>query len=146
MQSQDLKPGLSWSFPCNMGLVSELLSLFSVSSCGEQLGQLGLWACGLCSHTALRGASVVMSVLCPSQCCEMHGSVLVRSGAEIWTCPSHGKCLLNQVWESGRLYIQGGMRRQWCGCSQQLVVRGGFVEAVEICVSLCVEVCIISIQ
>lgn len=37
-------------------------------------------------------------LLCPSQCCEMRGSVLVCWGAEMWTCPSQGKCLLKQVW------------------------------------------------
>ena len=73
-----MKPGLSWSFPCNMGLVSELLSLFS--QCPAAENSYDSWGCEhvVSAHTQLcAGASVVMSVLCPSQCCEMQGSILV---------------------------------------------------------------------
>lgn len=58
----------------------------------------------------------------------------------MWTHPSHGKCLLSltKYGAGSRLHsCQSGVRGESCGCSQEMVVRGGFMETVEMSVSLC---------
>lgn len=90
------EPGLeATSVPCPVGLVG-MPHLWAAwrspfAQCPVVCARLSTWPplTQLCS-----GVSVVISVLCFSECGDVHGSVLVGVGGEMRTHPSHRKCLL----------------------------------------------------